>query len=952
MAGAPSPGNPLQTIDRPTATPKRPSPWGGIAAVVGALLALPVLVLLVMSRWGVLIGVALALVAALFIAVWRRGVLYVEVAAFLIHFDGLGMGPIRAGRVMAAITIVLILYKLVQGWRPPAVPLRHWGPVWLFTIWAVFSGVWSPEAGGWFFTMGQYGLGLAYFCLTAMLVDTHRIIQQFLRAYWVGGLFGSAAGIVALFLGTRSVGFGGDPNFFGLLQASMVPLTVYYRRHAPTNQAKWLYTIALLVVLGGAAGAGSRSGLIGGAIAIVATMVTRPGLSIGRRGLVSIGAVMLGGIAFLIGFIANPANLERGFNDRGAGRVDLWTVTVSLIQDNPVIGYGFGQLRSLVPPGLLLTPGSQRLNELRPDVSAHNTWLDVTGDLGAIGLVLFASVILVALWGFLRPRWMQTRELSTTLFVMMLPVMSSSFFLPLLNNKLAWALIGMAAAMHVPSMEARWSGLATALRPRNEPAGSNAPVVATASAVPTAAQRPTGERPEGPGEEVWERVPLARWDLGISRRFRRTVVLAGLVGAIVCGGIGASRPTTYTATAGAIVPRVDGSLGSDNVIVESERLQGVLTLAVSGAFAQELIEAAELDESVDDVRGRLDATRPRMGFYVEYTYTDTDRSTVEAVMPHMVDTLDSVFAQAQEVSADQTENELRPVIPGESRIYSGPAYLRTGTGATLDTTPPTVVWPAFIGFLTGALIAAGLLLAGQRRPRVTRTDDLKRHLGLPVWAHVGGTSRRTRATSDQYAQVLATARSMSPVSLLDDEVARRIVVAAPRREALARNLAVGLAAEVVARGGRALLVDADVHRPVLSARLGGLGRPGLRDVGALVPLSDVVRRVNPLRLPRTARRMVGAHAEDLRFVPAGRLRRGRHHEVPLSALEQVDPEVTVVVLAPPTLGEDPVAPLLGWADAVVLAATSGHTSTMDLEDAAAQTHSFSAAPTGVVLLDG
>lgn len=924
----------------------------GIAAVLGGVLALPVLVLLVLSRWGVLVAVVLALLVGLGLAIWRRGVAYVEITAFLIHFDGLGMGPIRTGRVMAAITLVLILYKLIQRWRPPAVPLRHWGPIWVFTAWAVFSGLWSPEPGGWFFTMGQYGLGLAYFCLTAMLLDSHRMVQQFLRAYWVGGLFGSAAGIVALFLGTRSVGFGGDPNFFGLLEASMVPLTVYYRRHAVTPKAKWMYTIALLVVLGGAAGAGSRSGLIGGAIAIVATMVTRPGLSIGRRGLVSIGAVFLGGFAFLVGFIANPNNLERGFNDRGAGRVDLWNVTVSLIEQNPLWGYGFGQIRSLVPPGLLLTPGSQRLNELRPDVSAHNTWLDVAGDLGAVGLVMFSVVILVALWGFLRPRWMQTRELSTTLFVMMLPVLSSSFFLPLLNNKLAWALIGISAAMHVPSVEARWSGLAAALRSRSTGSAPMTPVLAAPAAPPAPVERVPGERPEAPGEEVWERVRLARWDLGISRRFRRTVILAALVGAILGGAVGASRPTTYTATAGVIVPRVDGSLGRDVVVFEGERLQGALTLAVSGAMAQELIDAADLDASVDEVRDRLDATRPRMGIYVEFTYSDTDLANVEAVLPHMVDSLDRVFAFAQQAGVDQTEDELRPVIPGESRVYTGPAYLRAGDEATLSTEPPAVVWPAFIGFLSGAIIAAGLMLAGQRRPRVTTTDDLLVHIGVPVWAHVGGTGRRTRATSDQYAQVLATAQSFAPDDPLDEHVARRIVVAAPRREPLARNLAVGLAAEVVARGGRALLVDADVQRPMLSARLGGVGRPGLRDVGAGVPLAEVVRRVNPLRLPRTARRMVGAAAEDLRFVPAGRIRRGRQHEVPLAALDQVDPGVTVVVMAPPTLGEDPVAPLLGWADTVVVAATAGHTSTMDLEDAAAQVHSFSASPSGVVLLDG
>ena len=924
-----------------------------MAWAFAAVLTLPLLLLAVFTKWGVLIAVCVAITVGLGIWVWQRGFVFVEIVAFLIHFDGLGAGPIRMGRIMAAIAAVVIVVKLVKGWKPPAIPVRHWGPVWVLTVWAVISGLWSLESGMWIYTFGVYGLGLAYFCITALLIDSHRMVQQFLRAYWVGGLFGSAAGILALVLGTRSVGFGSDPNFFGLLEASMIPLTVYYRRHAVTKEARWLYTISLVMVLGGAAGAGSRSGLIGAAIAIVATMVTRPGLRPGRRVAVGFGSLVLAGVAFLVGFVANPANLQRGFADRGAGRVDLWTTAVALIKENPIFGYGFGQLKTLVPPNLLLTPGSQRLNELRPDVSAHNTWLDIVGDLGVVGLIIFVSIFVIALVGFVRPRWLQTKELSMTLFVMMLPVLSGSFFLPLLNNKLGWALIGLAASLQVPSVTARWSGLTGAMGAASgadrTPARLDHPSSAVARATePAPVQRRPGERPEAPGEETWEPVELARWDLRMSRRFRLNVLASALMVAVVFAVVGGSRPTTYTATAGIFVPRVDGTPGTDKVKFDRERLQSALTLGVSGAFAQELIEVAGLDMSVDEVRDGLDATRPKMGSYVEISYTDADQANVEAVLPHLIDTLDQVYADTQEFALARTEDELRPVVPGESRVYTGPAYLDVFSEPEFTVNAPRTAWYAFVGFLVGALSATGVLLAGQRRPRVTSTDDLRTFIGFATWAHVGGSARRRRPSRDQFAQVLATAVSLGDV----EDVPRRIVVAAPRTEPLSRTLAIGLAAEVVALGGRALLVDADGDRPVLSARLGGLGRPGLRDVGQDVELSQVIRRVNPLRLPKVARRMVGSSAEQLRFVPAGRLRRSGEHTIPLGALDQIDPDVTVIVLAPPTLGEWPTAPLLGWADALVLSATIGRTTTRDLEDTAAQAHSFSSAPTGVVLLEG
>ena len=131
---------------------------------------------------------ALAILAGLAIWVWQRGFVFVEIVAFLIHFDGLGAGPVRVGRIMAAIAVVVIVTKLVKGWRPPALPLRQWAPIWMLTVWAVFSGLWSSETGTWFFTFGMFGLGIAYFCTTGLLVDSHRLVQQFMRAYWVGAV--------------------------------------------------------------------------------------------------------------------------------------------------------------------------------------------------------------------------------------------------------------------------------------------------------------------------------------------------------------------------------------------------------------------------------------------------------------------------------------------------------------------------------------------------------------------------------------------------------------------------------------------------------------------------------------------------------------------------------------------------------------------------------------------
>ncbi len=905
----------------------------------------PVLVLAVGTGWGALVVVGLVVLGGLAVWVRQKGLVFAEIAAFLIHFDGVGQGPVRMGRIVAAVGAAVLIYKLLQGWRPPAIPPKHWIPVWALTVWAVFTGAWSPSSSAWFLNLCVFGLGVAYFCISGMLLDTPEMVQRYLRAFWVGGLFGSAAGILALFLGTRSVGFGGDPNFFGLLQAAMIPLTVYFRRQATDARTRWLYTLALLFVLAGAAGAGSRSGLIGGSIAIVATMITRPGLDAVRRVGVSISAMVLGALAFLVGFVANPANLQRGFSDRGAGRLDLWNVTIELIKQRPLTGYGFGQIKTYIVPNLLTTPGSKWLMDTRTEVSAHNTWLDVTGDLGLIGLAIFVSVFVITLWSLLTPRWKEDKELSTILFVMMLPVLSGSFFLPLLNNKLSWSLIGVAAALQVPSWGARWTGLAgtpasNALVPAPVP-GAAAPVpLQDAPAVATV-----------PGFPAPPSVRLARWDLRVSRRFRAWILIGALLGGMTMGVVAGSLPTKYEAVAGVFVPELDGPEGRDLIMVDRERLQGVLTTAISAAYAAKLQELSGIDLSVPEIRSRLSVTRPEMGAYVEVKYSDTDRANAEAVLPQLLPAMEALYTETHELARAQTANELRPIVPGEQRFYSGDYFMSVGRADEVEPVPPRTIWLVFVGMSTGALLAAGAALTQQRRPRVNNDDDFDAVLGVPLWTHIGRTRRRRTVSSGQFAQIPAMALEHCGHLEGPDEP-KRYVITSPRHDASAGSLALGLATELVAEGRRVVLVDAQLDRPRLSARLGFLGRKGLADVvTSSIDIASVVHRINPVLLPRRLRRSMSGGGGELRFVSAGRRRAAKDATVPLGVLERFDPDVTVVMVAPPVLGDVPVSAVLSWGDAVVLTLVEGRTVTFDAEDAAAVVRTFSLGCNGAVLLD-
>lgn len=948
----------MQTIERPSQaeTPRQRPSWGPVALAVLGVAALPLLLFAILNRWGVLILILVAMTAGLAMWVWLRGFILIEIVAFLIHFDGVGVGPIRMGRIVAGIVACIIVYKLVvDRWRPPAIPLWNWLPIWTLTVWVVITGMWSHKIGAWIQTMLMFGLALAFFCVTAMLVDSHKAIQQFLRAYWVGGLFGSGAGILALVLGTRSVGFGADPNYFGLLEASMIPLTVYYRRHAADPRMKALYTFALVFVLAGAAGAGSRSGLIGGSIAIVATMVTRPGLTRGKRTKVAAIAMLLAPLAFLIGFVANPNNLSRGLvADRGAGRLDLWTVTIDLIKERPLIGHGFGQIQWIIPDQLLVTPGSQMLNESRDAVSSHNTWMDSWGDLGLIGLTNFIAVFGVAVFCLARPRWPYTKELSTTILVMFLPVFSSSLFLPLLNNKLAWGVVGLAAAMQVPSAGARWSGLAGArsaeqeykelTRARTARSRGTEIVRVAGAGLQSVGTTPVAEPTADPYQvEQMPQVEFAKWDLRVTAGVVKGAFAAAAIVGILVFGIASKFPATYTATAGVIAPRLDTSVSPEALALDRIHMQGVLTLPVSEAYAAELKTLSGIDMDIRDVQKRMAVVRPKMSALIEFTFSDTNQANTKAVQPFLITALNNVYTSARELAGPRLQNEARPTRPGEQQYYSGPAFLPMDEEIQMDVAKPSVVWISLMAAMATGLIVIGSALMGCRRPRITATDDFLEHTGLRVATRVGGGgNRKTRTTKAQLQQLVLAATTGSDV-----DRGQRIVLAPTARDSISRRTAMGLAAALVEQGRRVVLVDAQVDRPLLSLRLGGWNSSGISDADEQPSLD--LREVDPKRLPIEARALLGGRTGEFRFVSGGPFKFGATPGIDVESLDLLDATVTVLVLAPPSGRAVAVSPLYEWADTVLVAMRSGRTTTFDAENTAATVRMFGGSSSAIVL---
>lgn len=951
----------MLTIDRPDTlqtSPEGRPPWLPFVLAALGLACVVILVLAVMNKWAVL---AITLLAALGgLALWtkKKGFAAIEIVAFLIHFDGIEYSIISVGRISAAILTFVIAHKLiVQRWRPPAVPWRNWLPIWLMLTWVTISGVWAARPGGWLKAFLMLYLALVFFAVTSMLVESHKDIQRFLRAFWVGGLFGSAAGILALFLGTRSEGLIGDPNFFGLVEAAMIPLTVYYLRHADDKRERVMYLITLAVVLGGAAGAGSRSGLIGASIAIVATMVAKPGISMRKRAKVAGVAMVIAPIAFLIGFVANPANLQRGFSDRGAGRLDFWKTTVEVISERPVLGQGFGQISYEIPQRLLVTPGVQILDETREFVSSHNTWLDMFADSGVIGVSLFISCFLVAGWSLLRPRWPYMSDVSSTVFVMLLPVLSSSMFLGLLNNKLAWSIMGLAAALSVQSESARWSR-ATGDEQDAEP-GNEIELHGSS----TLAREPgTGLVPYGMGGSGGSRLPvrhqellanplvidempeveLAKWDVRITRSMGRMTLVGGIVAAILFFVIGSSLPVNYSVSAGFVVPELKVSSPNQVFSLPTERSQQVLVLAKSEAFAENLRVLSGIDLGVEQIVDRISVEKPRMGGLVTVTFTDHDEAVVEQAAPYLLASLNKIYSQARDFGTAGVNDQARPINPGEQNVYTGPPLVTMFSEPVIDAAKPKVLWMTFVGGLAGVIFTFGLILSRCRKPRVTSFDDMVRRTSTSVWTHLSISRRQSIHAA--VAQVQQLAVNVAEGSRRGEHL-RRILISPPERSSASRAMAIDLAAGLIARGDRVVLIDGDVQRPWLSMRL----NPGGSMPKAAQPLD--LRTVNVRSLTRQARQLLNDQTTDLRLVHGSQIYDRETKSLSSERLDEFDDGITVIVLAPPSNSDIGIVDLSKWAEVNVVPIRDGITTTEAAQNAIGRARLLGRARNGIVMID-
>ncbi len=184
----------------------------------------------------------------------------------------------------------------------------------------------------------------------------------------------------------RYAASGFDPNDFGLILALSVAPALYLMRHGP-GRLRWFAAAALAAVIPAILLTASRTALVATFVALIFALVTWRGSDRAYRlaAALAIAALALGPLLLAPApqrtrLQTLPTELNRGTFH---GRTRIWKTGLKVFRRHPIRGIGSGAYPEAVAPwlGRPGVPGAQYV--------AHNTFLSVLVETGAIGFALF-----------------------------------------------------------------------------------------------------------------------------------------------------------------------------------------------------------------------------------------------------------------------------------------------------------------------------------------------------------------------------------------------------------------------------------------------------------------------------------------------------------------------------------------------------------------------------------
>jgi O-antigen ligase len=315
---------------------------------------------------------------------------------------GMAIGPLTLEKIIGAACFVYALAYLPRRRELPmlfsSTQAKAFG---LYVAIAVFSYIFTAEQIDFIDLVGVFLSQFLFFITVMILVDTRErlettvfvatasvgVVSLYLIREWVGNV--GAYGV-----SYRPGWVAGDPNMFAASALIALPMMLCPILHAPRPWQRAGAMGCMAVTLIAFLLAASRGGFIG-----LACMFLWHLHDWRRR---AIAVVVCAAIVCLC-FLAPHSPLDRLLkpddSDKESSniRLQLWSVSGKIFADHPVFGVGLYNfpkyMHKYLPPGVDLD-----------FIVPHNTYLEAAVELGAIGLLVFLSVIGFSLRSLARMR--------------------------------------------------------------------------------------------------------------------------------------------------------------------------------------------------------------------------------------------------------------------------------------------------------------------------------------------------------------------------------------------------------------------------------------------------------------------------------------------------------------------------------------------------------------------
>jgi O-antigen ligase len=389
----------------------------------------------------------------------------------ILLIPGLGSGPKGVGtigRLVGLATAPIGVLAILARGRARPLALFHILAA-CFVLWGGLTVTWSvdPERTVSSFATAVQAAALSW--LVWELAGTPKLRRGLLQAYVLGAYVSTVFTIVNYELGiasTESVGDrfvaeGFNPNVLGFLLVLALPIAWHLGITQQSAILRWINRLYLPAGMVGVLLTGSRSALIGAAVALILVPLTLGRLSPGMKaGVLSVVVAMVVTTAVYVPE-TTWARLSTTKEEITSGtlneRTTIWKAGLQLFPRYPIGGVGTGAFATAVKPFL----GSK--------MGAHNTYLSVLIEQGVIGFALFSLMFLAI---FFHARAVPPEErrfvlvLLLTLCVGLVP-RAAEF------KKVTWLMLGLLLAPSTAAALAhharRWVPVRIPIQPRSQP---------------------------------------------------------------------------------------------------------------------------------------------------------------------------------------------------------------------------------------------------------------------------------------------------------------------------------------------------------------------------------------------------------------------------------------------------------------------------------------------------